>query len=119
LSRHTFFSPNESSIELDEVREHAGWKAPDKNGKNLFCNRRHRGPAQTLSDRERRRLLHPLSNVRRWRAATKQNKTKASDDVAKAAAAWRRCVACLEALPPDQAQLLWREVYEQAARASN
>ena len=39
------------------------------------------------------------------------------DDVAKAAAAWRHFVALLEVLPPDQAQPLWREVYEQAARA--
>ena len=69
-----------------------------------------------LTDRGRRRCVHPLSNVRRWRAATRQNKNKGSDDVAKAAAAWHRCVACMEALPADQAQPLWREIYEQAAR---
>jgi hypothetical protein len=73
----------------------------------------------TLNDKERRRCAHPLSNVRRWRTATKQNKTKASDDVAKAAAAWRHFVALVEALPPDQARPLWRDIYEQAARASN
>ena len=70
----------------------------------------------TLGEKERRRLLHPLSNVSRWRAATKQNSAKDCDDVAKAAAAWRHFVALVEALPPDQAQPLWREVYEQAAR---
>jgi hypothetical protein len=30
--------------------------------------------------------------------------------------AWR-FVACMEALPPDQAQPLWREAYERAAQA--
>ena len=52
------------------------------------------------------------------RAATKENKAKDSDDVAKAAAAWHRFVACMEALPPDQAAPLWREIYEQAAAAN-
>jgi hypothetical protein len=72
----------------------------------------------TLTDRERRRCAHPLSNVRRWRAATRQNKAKGSDDVAKAVAAWHRFVACLEALPADQAQPLWRDIYERAAAAT-
>jgi len=30
-------------------------------------------------------------------------------------AAWRRFVACVEALPPDQAAPLWRDVQKQAA----
>ena len=71
----------------------------------------------TLGEKERRRLLHPLSNVRRWRAATKQPIAKGSDDVAKAAAAWQRFVALMEALRADQAQRLWADVYEQAAQA--
>lgn len=70
----------------------------------------------TLSDKEQRRLTHPLSNVRRWRAAMKQ---QSRPDPAKAAAiAWRRFVACVEALPSDQAQPLWRDAYERAARAA-
>jgi hypothetical protein len=45
-------------------------------------------------------------------------KTGRSDDVAKAAAAWRHFVALVEALPPDRAQPLWADVYEQAAAAT-
>ena len=72
----------------------------------------------TLSEKQRRRLVHPLSNVRRWRKATAQNKTKCPEDAAKAAAAaWRRFVACVEALPRDQAAPLWRAVQAQAAVA--
>jgi hypothetical protein len=66
-----------------------------------------------LSEKERRRLAGPLQNFRRWQAATAQPKT--TDDVLKATTAWRRFVACVEALPADQAAPLWREIYEQAA----
>src|SRR5450759_3602226 len=69
----------------------------------------------TLTDKERRRCVHPLYNVRRWRA---KNKTE-SDDAAKAAAAWRRFVACMEALPPDQAAPLWQAAQAQAAAVCN
>jgi hypothetical protein len=58
----------------------------------------------TLTDKERRRCVHPLSNVRRWRA---QNKTKSADDVAKAAAALRRFLTLMEVLPADQAAPFW------------
>jgi len=68
----------------------------------------------TLTDKERWRCVHPLSNVRRWRA---QNKTKCSDNVSKAAAAWRRFVACVEALPPEQAAPFWRAIENQARAA--
>ena len=37
-----------------------------------------------------------------WRKA--RTNTSRTDDAAKAAAAWRRFVACMELLPPDQAQ---------------
>lgn len=45
----------------------------------------------TLSDKDRRRLIHPLSNVRRWRAATRCNGNPLSN-VRHAAAAWRPAV---------------------------
>jgi hypothetical protein len=59
----------------------------------------------TLTDKQRQRCIHPLSNLRRWRAA---QESKRATDVSKAAAAWRRFVACMEALPPDQAAPLWQ-----------
>ena len=46
----------------------------------------------TLSDKDRRRLIHPLSNVRRWRAATRCNGKSQQDLKRDAAAAWRPAV---------------------------
>jgi hypothetical protein len=60
----------------------------------------------TLPERQRRRLVHPLSNVRRWRVATAP-KAK-PDALAKAEAAWQRFVVYVESLPLDQAVPLWR-----------
>jgi hypothetical protein len=57
----------------------------------------------TLPERQRRRLIHPLSNVRRWRAATTHNGKCPTDLKRDAVAAWRRFVACVSALPFDQA----------------
>jgi hypothetical protein len=70
----------------------------------------------TLSDREQRRCVHPLSNVRRWQKATAPDKPDiASDPVRAATAAWRRFVTSMEALAPDQAAPLWQAAQEQAA----
>ena len=70
---------------------------------------------ETLPIRERQRLVHPLSNVRRWRAATTP---KVEPDARKAAeAAWSRFVSCMQALPPDQAAPLWQAVQAQALRS--
>jgi hypothetical protein len=70
----------------------------------------------TLTDKQRRRLAGPLQNVRRWRRETGQTKSKCDDNALKAAAAaWRRFVSCVEALPPDQAAPLWGEVQAKAA----
>jgi hypothetical protein len=67
----------------------------------------------TLSEKQQRRLVHPLSNVARWKRATTARK---SPDIAEqATAAWQRCAALIEALPPDQAAPLWRNVQAQAA----
>ncbi len=68
---------------------------------------------QTLTEGERQRLVNPQSVVKRWQA-TAQHKTKPVD-AAKAAAAWRRFVACVETLPADQAAPFWREAQAQAA----
>jgi hypothetical protein len=59
----------------------------------------------TLPERQRKRLLHPLSNVRRWRAATQSNGKAPADLKREAMAAWRKFMSCVRALPADQA---WR-----------
>jgi hypothetical protein len=70
----------------------------------------------TLPDRERRRLINPQSVVKRWQRATAQPLAKPADDPAQAAAAaWRRFVASVEALPPDQAAPLWQTIQAEAA----
>jgi hypothetical protein len=71
----------------------------------------------SLPERQRRRLVHPLSNVRRWRAATTHNGKCPQDFKRDAVAAWRRFVSCVEMLPPDQALPLWHAAHTQAAAA--
>jgi hypothetical protein len=60
-----------------------------------------------LPERQRRRLVHPLSNVRRWRRETQQGTEPHHSDVAPALAAWRRFVSCVESLPARQTAPLW------------
>jgi hypothetical protein len=70
----------------------------------------------TLPERQRKRLVHPLSNVRRWRAATAHDSGKCPQDLKRdTVAAWRRFVSCVGALPRDEALLLWQQAQEQAA----
>lgn len=70
----------------------------------------------SLPERQRKKLIHPLSVTRRWRRATGQTKSKCADDLQRAAAvAWRRFVSCVEALPPEQATPLWEAMCAQAA----
>jgi hypothetical protein len=69
----------------------------------------------TLSERQRKRLIHPLSNVRRWRAAIQSNGKCPQDLKRDAMAAWRRFCTCVQALPGDQVQLLWPAVAAEAA----
>jgi hypothetical protein len=71
----------------------------------------------TLPERRRKRLVHPLSNVRAWRRSTapRQRTTLSIENGAggpreyigdlqrDALAHWRSFCACLEALPPEQA----------------
>jgi hypothetical protein len=72
----------------------------------------------TLPERQRKRLVHPLSNVRRWRASLNHGNGKCSADLNRdALAAWRRFVSCVSALPPDQAAPLWQAGLAEAHRA--
>jgi hypothetical protein len=59
---------------------------------------------QTLPERERKGLVNAQSIVRRWQKTNSTpSKTDCSDDVSKAAAAWRRCYCLVGKVPPDQA----------------
>jgi hypothetical protein len=59
----------------------------------------------TLPERQPRRLVHPLSNVRRWQAPTGQYQAQRFRDIKwEAQAAWRKFCACVSALPFDQAR---------------
>lgn len=73
----------------------------------------------TLPERQRRRLIHPLSNVRAWQASTINGNGKCLQDLKREAMrAWRRLVNCARLLPPDQAALLWQRVVTEAASSS-
>jgi hypothetical protein len=62
----------------------------------------------TLLERQRKRLVHPLSNVRRWRASLNHGNGKCLQDLKRdAMAAWRRFVSCVRSRPADQAAPLW------------
>jgi len=64
----------------------------------------------TLPERQRRRLVHPLSNVRRWRAATTYGGKSPADYKMEAIAAWRRFLACVQALPATDQAAMWSMV---------
>jgi hypothetical protein len=61
---------------------------------------------ETLSEKERCRLIHPLSNVRRWQAASK---TK-PNALLRAERAWQRFKIYVKELPEDQAKPLMLDV---------
>ena len=72
----------------------------------------------TLPQKQRRRLVHPLSNLRRWRASTAHGNGRSPADLRRdAKAAWARFCACLQALPADEALSLWQAAQAQAAVA--
>lgn len=62
---------------------------------------------------QRKRLVHPLSNVRRWRASLNHGNGKGLKR--DAMAAWRRFVSCAQALSSDQAMPLWQAVLAEVA----
>jgi hypothetical protein len=66
----------------------------------------------TLPERQRKRLIHPLSNVRRWRASLNHGNGKCPADLKRdAMAAWPRFVCCVRLLPAEQAMPLWQAAY--------
>jgi hypothetical protein len=68
----------------------------------------------TLPERQRKRLVHPLSVTRRWRASTAHNGKCPQDLRRDAKAAWARFCACAKALPADEARPLWRLIAAEA-----
>jgi hypothetical protein len=73
----------------------------------------------TLPERQRKRLIHPLSNVRRWRAATTHNGKCPQDLKRDAMAAWRRFISCVRSLPAGEAPLVWQVVLAEAQMAAS
>jgi hypothetical protein len=71
---------------------------------------------RALPEKQRRRLIHPLSVTRRWRASLEHGKCP-QDLKREALAAWRRFCACVEALPVEQAAPLWQMAQAQAMNA--
>jgi hypothetical protein len=66
----------------------------------------------SLPERQRKRLVHPLSNVRRWRGSLNHSNGKCPADLKRdAKAAWRRFVCCVQSLPGHEAALLWQDAY--------
>ena len=69
----------------------------------------------TLPERQRKRLVHPLSVTRRWKASTARGNGECPQDLRRdAVASWRRFCACVTALPADAAQPLWRLIAAEA-----
>jgi len=69
----------------------------------------------TLPERQRKRLVHPLSVTRRWRASTAHGNGKSPQDLRRdAVAAWARFCASVRALPADETQPLWRLIAAEA-----
>jgi hypothetical protein len=67
--------------------------------------------ASTLPERQRRRLVHPLSNVRRWQAWQGNGYGRCPADYRRdAMVGWRKFVGCVSMLPADEAAPLWRVV---------
>jgi hypothetical protein len=61
----------------------------------------------TLSEKQRASLVHPLSNVRRWKSVMGYGPEKCPQDLKRdAVAAWRRFMNCVKLLPLDQAKPL-------------
>jgi hypothetical protein len=67
-----------------------------------------------LPEHQRKRLVHPLSVTRRWRASTAHNGKSPTDLRRDAKAAWGRFRSCLRALPADEARPLWQSVAAEA-----
>jgi hypothetical protein len=69
----------------------------------------------TLPERQRKRLVHPLSVTRRWRASTAHGNGKSPQDLRRdAKQALARFCALVRALPADEARPLWQSVAAEA-----
>jgi hypothetical protein len=68
-----------------------------------------------LPGRQRKRLIHPLSVTRRWRAATQHNGKCPTDLRRDAMAAWRRFLSHVQAMPASEALPLWQMVQTETA----
>jgi hypothetical protein len=69
----------------------------------------------TLSEKAQRRLVHPLSNVARWKKTTAVDKSSRIDVVEQATATLNKFLSLMESLPPDQAAPLWQSIQARAA----
>lgn len=56
---------------------------------------------ETLTEKERRRLVHPLSNVRRWRAS-QSDEARQRDSFVRARVAVSTLVRCMKNCDPEQ-----------------
>jgi hypothetical protein len=68
---------------------------------------------KTLSDRQRRRLIHPLAVLRRWRAATLPEGKSLTHLRCDARAALKHFLTCLRKLPATEAGALMDEMLAQ------
>jgi hypothetical protein len=60
----------------------------------------------SLPEKQQRRLVHPLSVTRRWRAATEYDGKTPEDWKREATAAWKRFICCVGKLPAEDAEPL-------------
>ena len=67
-----------------------------------------------LPERQRKRLVHPLSVTRRWLASTHANGKSPTDLRRDAKAALTHFRSCVTALPRDEARVLWRLIAAEA-----
>jgi hypothetical protein len=67
----------------------------------------------TLSEKQRRSLIHPLSNVRRWKAATMPEGKSLTHLRGDARAALKHFLTCLRKLPAGEASMLIDEMLAQ------
>jgi hypothetical protein len=72
---------------------------------------------KNLSDRQRRRLIHPLAVLRRWRAATMPEGKSLTHLRCDARAALKHFLTCLRKLPTNEASMLMAEMLSQTRGA--
>jgi hypothetical protein len=102
------------SREFSDWMKHHGFDAMAKSVRSVAIELHENAKAieawrATLPEKQRRRLVHPLSNVRRWRASLNHGNGKCPQDFKRdAIAAWRRFVSCVRSLPAEQAMPMWQ-----------